>query len=148
MGTMQIGNVQMPQLKDLQPLKDKKIEKDFKFTLLSKIEESELQEKLGSMIEKISEQGNKIAEHMDIRDMKQYRAMISEFMNEVVTHSHQFSRENFLDRRGRHRVYGIIKQVNKNVDELAQELLKSEKSHMNILEKVGEIKGLLLDIVT
>ena len=148
MGTMQVGNVQMPQLKELQPLKDKKIEKDFKFTLLSKIEEGELQEKLGMMIEEISEQGNKIAEHMDIRDMRQYRTMISEFINEVVTHSHQFSRENFLDRRGRHRVYGIIKQVNKNVDDLAQELLKSEKNHMNILKKVGEIKGLLLDIVT
>lgn len=148
MGTMQVGNVQMPQLKELQSLKDKKVEKDFKFTLLSKIEEGELQEKLGIMIEEIAEQGNKIAEHMDIRDMRQYRTMISEFINEVVTHSHQFSRENFLDRRGRHRVYGIIKQVNKNVDDLAQELLKSEKNHMNILQKVGEIKGLLLDIVT
>lgn len=46
------------------------------------------------MIEEISDQGNKIMEHMDIRDMKQYRAMISDFMNEVVSHSHQFSRIN------------------------------------------------------
>ena len=148
MGTMQVGNIQMPQLKSLQPLEDKKVEKDFKFTLLSKIEETDLQEKLGIMIEEISQQGNKIAEHMDIRDMKQYRAMISEFMNEVVTHSHQFSRENFLDKRGRHRVYGIVKQVNKAVDDLAQELISGEKNHISILEKVGEIKGLLLDIAT
>ncbi|NLI89520.1 MAG: YaaR family protein [Epulopiscium sp.] len=148
MGDMQINNIQMPQLKNLQPVKDKKIEKDFKFTLLGKIEEGELQDKLTSMIEEISKQGNKIAEHMDIRDMKQYRMMISEFMNEVVSHSHEFSRENFLDKRGRHRVYGIIKQVNKNVDELAQELLKDEKNHISILEKVDEIKGLILDIVT
>ena len=148
MGTMQVGNIQMPQLKSLQPLEDKKVEKDFKFTLLSKIEETDLQEKLGTMIEEISQQGNKIAEHMDIRDMKQYRSMISEFMNEVVTHSHQFSRENFLDKRGRHRVYGIVKQVNKAVDDLAQELIKAEKNHISILEKVGEIKGLLLDIAT
>lgn len=148
MGDMQVNNIQMPQLKNLQPVKDKKAEKDFKFTLLGKIEEGELQDKLASMIEEISEQGNKIAEHMDIRDMKQYRMMISEFMNEVVTHSHEFSRENFLDKRGRHRVYGIIKQVNKNVDELAQELLQDEKNHISILGKVDEIKGLILDIVT
>lgn len=148
MGTMQVGNIQMPQLKSLKPLEDKKIEQDFKFTLLSKIEETELQEKLGTMIEEISEQGNKIAEHMDIRDMKQYRTMISEFMNEVVAHSHEFSRENFLDKRGRHRVYGIVKQVNKVVDDLAQELIENEKNHLSILEKVGEIKGLLLDIAT
>ncbi len=148
MGNIQIDSIRMPELKNLKPAENKKIEKDFKFTLLSKIEEGELQEKLGNMIEQISAQGNKIAEHMDIRDMKQYRMMISEFMNEVVAHSHEFSRENFLDKRGRHRVYGIIKQVNKNVDELAQELLKDEKNHLSILKKVDEIKGLILDIAT
>jgi len=147
-GSMQIDSIKMPELKNLKPVEDKKIEKDFKFTLLSKIEEGDLQEKLGIMIEQISAQGNKIAEHMDIRDMKQYRIMISEFMSEVVSHSHEFSRENFLDKRGRHRVYGIIKQVNKNVDDLAQELLKGEKNHIEILKKVDEIKGLILDITT
>ncbi len=148
MGNMQISNIKMPELKKIQPSEDRKIEKDFKFTLLSKIEETELQDKLGEMIKNISDQGNKIADHMDIRDMKEYRMMISEFMNEVVTHSHQFSRENFLDKRGRHRVYGIVKQVNKTVDDLAQELIKGEKNHISILQKVGEIKGLLLDIIT
>ncbi len=148
MSDMQINSIKMPELKNLKPIEDKKIEKDFKFTLLSKIEESDLQEKLGMMIEEISAQGNKISEHMDIRDMKQYRMMISDFMNEVVTHSHEFSRENFLDKRGRHRVYGIIKKVNNTVDELAQELLKGEKNHLSILKKVDEIKGLILDITT
>ncbi len=148
MGSMQIDSIKMPELKNLKPINNNKVEKDFKFTLLSKIEEEDLQEKLGIMIEKISAQGNKIAEHMDIRDMKDYRTMISEFMNEVVTHSHQFSRENFLDKRGRHRVYGIVKQVNKAVDELAQELLSGEKNHLSILKKVDEIKGLILDITT
>lgn len=148
MGNMQIDSIKMPELKNLKPIESKKIEKDFKFTLLSKIEEEDLQEKLGLMIEKISAQGTKIAEHMDIRDMKDYRMMISDFMNEVVSHSHEFTRENFLDKRGRHRVYGIIKQVNRSVDELAQELLKGEKNHLSILKKVDEIKGLILDITT
>lgn len=69
-------------------------------------------------------------------------------MNEIVTHSHQFSRENFLDRKGRHRVYGIIKKINQTLDELAEELLCEEKDHIAILSKVDEIRGLLLDIFT
>jgi uncharacterized protein YaaR (DUF327 family) len=118
---------------------------DFKFMLLSKVEEAELKGKLNTMIESITEQGNKIAKHMDISDMRKYRESIKDFMNEIVTHSHKFSRENFLDRRGRHRVYGIVKLVDGNLDELAQELLKDEKNHLNILGKVDEIRGLLLD---
>ena len=118
----------------------------FRFTLVSKIEESDLKEKLGSLMKQIDEQGDKITKHMDITDMKKYRSLVKEFMNEVVTHSHEFSRENFLDRRGRHRVYGIIRRVDKNLDDLAQELVKDEKDSIEILNKVGEIKGLLLDI--
>lgn len=118
----------------------------FKFTLVSKLKESELKEKLGSLMEKIDEQGDRIARHMDITDMKKYRSLVKEFMNEVVTHSHEFSRENFLDRRGRHRVYGIVRLVDKNLDELAQELVKDEKDNIAVLSKVGEIRGLLLDI--
>ena len=70
----------------------------------------------------IDEQGKRLAEHMDIRDMQKYRSLVKDFMNEVVNRSHKFSRENFLDRRGRHRVYGIIKLVDKNMDILAEDL--------------------------
>ena len=127
---------------------EKKVENqpDFSFTL-NKVTDENIMQKLHQMMDDISVQGKKLADHMDIKDMKKYRSMITDFINEVVTNSHQFSRENFLDRRGRHRVYGIVKLVNKNVDELAQELLKKEKDHIAILDKTNEIQGLLLDII-
>ncbi|MDR2940681.1 MAG: YaaR family protein [Clostridiales bacterium] len=119
---------------------------DFSFTL-NKMEDSGLFARLKGLIEDISEVGSKIAEHADLKDLKKYRGLITDFVNEVVTNSHKFSRENFLDRRGRHRVYGIVKLVNKNLDDLAKELLKKEKDHITILEKTGQIRGLLLDII-
>lgn len=148
MSNIQINNIQMPQLKELSSIKNLKSDKEFKFTLLSHIEEGQLQEKLTQMVERITEQGNKIATHVDIRDIKVYREMIAEFVGEVIANSHKFSRENFLDRRGRHRVYGIVRLVNEKVDELARELMRAEKGQLNILEKIGEIQGLLLDIIT
>ena len=120
----------------------------FKFTLASAITDAELQAKVDALMEDIVEQGNRIAQHMDIHDMKRYRGLIKEFLNEVVYRSHKFSRENFLDRRGRHRVYGIIKLIDSNLDELASELVADEKDHISILGMIGEIKGLLLDILT
>ena len=90
----------------------------------------------------------KISKKKDIRDMRRYRELIKELLNEVIYRSHEFSRENFLDRRGRHRVYGIIRLVDKNLDELAEELMKDEQDNISILSKIGEIQGLLLDIFT
>lgn len=120
----------------------------FKFALTSAIGDADLQQQIEAMLKDITKQGELIARHMDIRDMKKYRGKIKEFLNEIVNRSHKFSRENFLDRKGRHRVYGIIRLVDSNLDELAQELCEEEKDHIKILSKIGEITGLLLDIFT
>lgn len=123
-------------------------EGDFKFTLASHIEEHELQARLTVLMEEITMQGDKLAKKRDVKDMKKYRGLIKDFMNEIINRSHSFSRENFLDRKGRHRVYGIIRLVDENLDELAKELVKDEQDHLSILNKIGEIRGLLLDILT
>ena len=120
----------------------------FKFTLSSAISDAELQAKVEALMMDITEQGERIARHMDIRDLKRYRGLVKEFLNEVVYRSHKFSRENFLDRRGRHRVYGIIRKIDENLDALAEELVADEQDHLSILGRIGEIEGLLLDIFT
>jgi uncharacterized protein YaaR (DUF327 family) len=125
-----------------------KTDENFKFTLVSQIEEKDLKDKLSNLMKDIGEQGDKLVKHMDVRDMKRYRGLVKDFLNEVINRSHKFSRENFLDRHGRHRVYGIVKLVDKNLDDLAEELVKDEKDNLAVLNKIGEIRGLLLDIST
>ncbi len=120
----------------------------FKFMLASNIAEGELQAHRNSLMEQIDAEGKKLAKKRDVKDMRHYRGLIKEFINEVITRSHEFSRENFLDKRGRHRVYGIVRLVDENLDALAQELMKDEKDNIEILSKIGEIQGLLLDIFT
>ena len=118
------NNVKISQLQQLTqmeaPKSQKATDEEFKFTLIRNIDKADLKEKLTGLMKDIEEQGEKIAKHM----------------------------ENFLDRRGRHRVYGIIRQVDKNLDDLAQELMKEEKDHLAILGKIDDIRGLLIDIST
>ncbi|MBE5910977.1 YaaR family protein [Pseudobutyrivibrio sp.] len=124
------------------------VDDTFKFTLAAAIDDADLQEKLTNLMNDIATQGKLLSEHMDIRDMKRYRGLVKDFLNEVVNRSHKFSRENFLDRRGRHRVYGMIKLVDEKMDELATALVNDERDHIDILNRVDEIRGLLLDIIT
>jgi len=141
-------NQVMPAAQIEKPQEVQQADGTFKFVLASQVSESDLQQRLTLMMEEITMQGEKLAKHRDIKDMRKYRSLIKGFMNEVITRSHEFSRENFLDRRGRHRVYGIIRLVDETLDELAQELMKDEKDNLAILSKIGEIRGLLLDIFT
>ena len=144
-GDMKISEILSARLQSLTAPAPKAGKADFSLTL-SKVDDDGLVERLTSMMENIAATGKQLSRHMDMSDMLHYRALISDFIQEVVSRSHKFSRENFLDRRGRHRVYGIIRLVDKNLDELAQELLKSEKDHLKILSLIDQINGLLLDI--
>ncbi|MCM1049684.1 MAG: YaaR family protein [Clostridiales bacterium] len=144
---IKVNQVQQP-VQVQQPQVQETTDDSFKFTLVSRIGEQELQSVLTHMMEEITMQGEKLAKHRDIKDMKRYRTLVKDFLNEIVNRSHAFARENFLDRKGRHRVYGIIRLIDKNLDELAQALVNDEKDNLEILNKIGEIRGLLLDIFT
>ncbi|MDR2898766.1 MAG: YaaR family protein [Clostridiales bacterium] len=143
---LRVSEILGANLNQTQKVKETPPHEEFSFTL-NKLGEEGLVKRLSSLIDDISVQGEKLSKHMDYGDLKEYKNLITEFVNEIVTNSHEFSRENFLDRRGRHRVFGIIRRVNKEVDELGQEFLKSEKNNLAILEKTGLIRGLLLDIL-
>ncbi|MDR0963600.1 MAG: YaaR family protein [Clostridium sp.] len=144
---IKVNQTTLPPITDAKPQTQTPAQ-DFKFTLASQIEQAELQTKLQGLMLEITGEGEKLAKRRDVRDLKRYRGLVKSFLNEIVSRSHQFNRENFLDRKGRHRVYGIIHLVDDKLDELAQELMKDEQDNFKILEKIDEIRGLLLDIFT
>ena len=143
---LRVSEILLNTLGEVNTSKPKLHHEEFSFTL-NKLGEEDLQERLTELIDEIGIQGERICRHMDIADLRNYRTLITDFINEVVTHSHEFSRDNFLDKRGRHRVYGIVRVINKELDDLAQQLLKSEKNNLAILDKTGQIQGLLLDLI-
>jgi len=143
---MKISEVLTARFNEAAQVKERPGQDDFSLTL-RKLSDEALSARLQTLVAEISVQGKKVAEHMDFGELKKYRGLITDFITEVVSHSHEFSRENFLDRRGRHHVYGIVRLVNEDLDNIAQELLKSEKNHLAILDKIDEIQGLLLDMI-
>ena len=62
----------------------------FKFMLASHVEEAELQARLQTLMEEITMQGERLSKRRNVKDMRHYRGLVKEFMNEVVTHSHSF----------------------------------------------------------
>ncbi|MCL1987209.1 MAG: YaaR family protein [Firmicutes bacterium] len=143
---VKISEILAARFNETNRVEQKPIEESFSF-VLNKLSDGSLVSRLQHLIGEISDRGKRLARHMDIGDLKEYRKMVTSFINEIVTNSHEFSRENFLDRRGRHRVYGIVRLINKDLDDLAQELLKVEKDHLGILALIEEIEGLLMDIL-
>jgi uncharacterized protein YaaR (DUF327 family) len=114
---------------------------------LKKQTSQHLDETLKQMAQEIFKQGEQLSEKVDISQLKAYKRLISEFLNESVRGFAKFSRESFLDRRGRHRLYATVKKVNENLEELTKEILKKEQDHLKIVGRIEDIRGLILDII-
>ena len=114
---------------------------------LIRVEGETQEERIKNLAAMIFDQGEKLGKKVDIGELKVYKRMISEFLEEAVGNSHKFSKESFLDRRGRHRVYATIKRVNTEVENLTKDVLNNEKDNIKILQRIDDIRGLIMDIL-
>jgi hypothetical protein len=114
---------------------------------LKKQTSQNMEEMLKQMAQDIVKQGERLGEKVDIAELKAYKRMISEFLEESVRSFAKFSRESFMDRRGRHRLYATVKKINESLEDLTKDIISNEKDHLKILGRIEDIRGMILDII-
>lgn len=127
---------------------DKKSVKDTFKLKLNELEQDQIKTELKNLYDKIESQSSKLSDKLFIDDLINYKKLVKEFLNITVNNSHIFFKENSLDRRGRHRVYSLVKKVDQELDELTQDFLDIENKRINILKRLNDIQGILMDIMT
>lgn len=105
-------------------------------------------DKLTKMVEEIEVQGKTLSENRTVDELRKYKKMVKQFMEEAVQNGLQLEEQRGFNRRGRTKIYKIVKEVDKKIIDLANDVLNKEKSKLDILSKVGEIQGLLINIYT
>lgn len=105
------------------------------------------EERLMQLAKEVEAQGKKLASRVDVGEMRAYRRLISSFIEEAVAGFGRFSKESFLDRRGRHRVYATVKTISERLEALAKEVVKAEKDNLAIAGHIEDIRGLVLDLL-
>lgn len=113
---------------------------------LKRVDELTVKERLEKLLEKIDKQAYRLSKNITIKEVLAYKTLISEFLKESVDAMVKFKKNNFLDSRGRHRVYGIIKKVDEELEGLTKDVLAKEKDNIKILKRLDDIRGLILDV--
>jgi uncharacterized protein YaaR (DUF327 family) len=68
-------------------------------------------------------------------------------MNEIISNGYEFSRERSFASRGGQRFFATVNKVDAALDELAKEVLQGRKDELDLLDKIGDIRGLLVDLM-
>jgi len=104
--------------------------------------------RLQEMKDGIDKQGKQLADRVDVKELEKYRRLIREFLDEIVSNGYTFSREDAYAARGRHRYIATVQIVDKKLDELGKELMQEHADMIEVLNKIDDIRGLLLDLMT
>jgi uncharacterized protein len=104
------------------------------------------QEELNHLLSSIDEMGERLKKRFNWSDLQQYKARIRKFLEQVVYNGFASKEERGFDRRGRMKLYHIVSQIDDLLAELAEQLIQEERDQLDILHKLGEIRGLLINL--
>ena len=103
-------------------------------------------EQLTRLLGHISDAGERLARSRNLRDMAKFKMLVRRFMQESVEAGLELSQSHTWNRYGEGRRLKIVKVIDEKLIELSEDLLNEEKQGVDLLDKIGEIKGLLINL--
>ena len=114
--------------------------------VLQKHDERRTQEELQRKLEEIRQQGERLTRNMTLRELVLYRQMVKSFLEDTLRRGVGLKVTQGWDRRGRSKRYKIVEQIDALLVSMGEELLQTEEGRLELLRKVGEIRGLLINL--
>ncbi|MFV8828021.1 YaaR family protein [Alkalihalobacterium sp. APHAB7] len=114
--------------------------------VMGKQRDEQAYERINQLMQKIDDQGKVLAETRTVDELRKYKALIKEFMEDAVSLGLRLEEKRGFNRRGRTKVYKIVQEVDRKLLDLTNAVLDKQKRGLDILDMVGEIKGLIVNI--
>lgn len=92
--------------------------------------------------------GEELRDKRSLALLRKYRELVQSFLDTVLHQAYEVQPQTGFDRKGRRRVYLLVQRVNVALEELTELTLSRHADPLALLEKLGEIRGLLVDLYT
>ncbi|CAM4485224.1 YaaR family protein [Paenibacillus tarimensis] len=110
-------------------------------------EKQRTQEELQRKLQDIHNQGERLARHMTVRELKLYREMVKRFLEDTARRGVGLKETKGWDRKGRTKRYKLLDEIDEALVQMAEELLESEQGRIALLGHMGEIRGMLINLL-
>ncbi|MCA0758304.1 YaaR family protein [Paenibacillus sp. N4] len=104
-------------------------------------------EQLQQKLQDIHRQGERLARTMTVRELKLYRQMVKQFLEDTVRRGVVLKEVKGFDRRGRIKRYKLLDEIDAALVTMAEDLLDSEQGRIELLGKIGDLRGLLINLL-
>ena len=110
-------------------------------------DQNRTREELQQKLQDINQQGERLARSMTMRELKAYKSMVKQFLELTVRRGIGIKDVRSMDRRGRIKRHKLLDEIDEGLLAMADELLQSEEGRLELLQRVGDIRGLLINLL-
>jgi uncharacterized protein YaaR (DUF327 family) len=100
---------------------------------------------LENLMDLVHEAGDRLKENPTVDLVQGYKRAVRDFVHYIVEHSYALERKE-SKRKLDQRIYFRIAVIDDSLEKLGAEILKNQRDKLEILRKVDEINGLLVDL--
>ncbi|MCH1626958.1 YaaR family protein [Ferdinandcohnia quinoae] len=105
-------------------------------------------EQLSKLLSQIDQAGERLARSQTFKDLASYKTLVKRFVNEAVEFGMDIKQSHSWNSSGQGRTLKIVEEIDKELLDLTQNMVEQEKDSINILGKIGIVKGLLINLYT
>lgn len=105
-------------------------------------------DQLTKLLANIDDAGRRLGKSRNFSDLSKYKLLVKKFIHEAVEYGMNMKQSRSWDYNGNSRSLKIIEQVDELLINLTDEMMNKESSSIDILAKIGEVKGLLVNLYT
>ena len=89
----------------------------------------------------------KLLEHVvTIENLQKYKEAIKSFLEYYTKNELKMEQYYMRDKKGIEKKVSIIRSIDQKMNDLTENLLETNKGHLDILQKMGQIQGLLVNL--
>lgn len=105
-------------------------------------------EQLNKLMVDINDAGRRLSKTRNFNELSKFKVVVKRFIHEAVEYGMNMKQSHSWDFHGNSRSLKLVEQVDQSLIELADEIVNKEKTSIDILAKIGEVKGLLINLYT
>ncbi|SHT12470.1 Protein of uncharacterised function (DUF327) [Mycobacteroides abscessus subsp. abscessus] len=103
---------------------------------------------LQNLLKDIESAGERLARSRTFKDLSKYKTIVKRFVKEAVDFGMDLKQSHSWNQYGQGRSLKIVETIDEKLVEITEGVLEKEGNSIDLLGKIGEIKGLLINLYT
>lgn len=114
--------------------------------LMDEKKDEKKREELHKLMDNIKQKGNELVDSKNVELLVNYKKMIKDFVSNAVEYAFEIQERKGFSRMGRTKILKIVSLIDESLVEITNDFLEQERNKINMLAKIGELNGLLMNI--